>query len=48
MEEWEKDLDILILRQQLAILQRKQEKPVKLKIQYQTCQQPNDKFTPPH
>ena len=29
MEEQEKDLEILILRQQLAILQRKQEKPVK-------------------
>jgi hypothetical protein len=27
--EQEKDLEILILRQQLAILQRKQEKPVK-------------------
>src|SRR4030042_518113 len=29
MSEQEKDLEILILRQQLAILQRKQEKPVK-------------------
>jgi putative transposase len=29
MEEQEKDMEILILRQQLAILQRKQEKPVK-------------------
>ena len=29
MSEQEKDLEILIQRQQLAILQRKQEKPVK-------------------
>ena len=29
MSEQEKDLEILILRQQLAILQRKQEKPLK-------------------
>ena len=29
MSEQEKDLEILILRQQLAILQRKQEKPFK-------------------
>jgi len=29
MSEQEKDLEILILRQQLAVLQRKQEKPVK-------------------
>jgi hypothetical protein len=29
MSEQEKDLEILILRQQLAILQRHQEKPVK-------------------
>jgi hypothetical protein len=29
MEEQEKDLEILILRQQLAILLRKQEKPFK-------------------
>jgi hypothetical protein len=29
MEKQEKDLEILILRQQLAILQRKQKKPVK-------------------
>jgi hypothetical protein len=29
LSEQEKDLEILVLRQQLAILQRKQEKPVK-------------------
>jgi hypothetical protein len=29
LSEQEKDLEILILRQQLAILQRKQEQPVK-------------------
>ena len=32
MSEQEKDLEILILRQQLAILQRKQEKPVKTNL----------------